>query len=84
MPQVRCACNKVIPLGEIPSPHKYTMLSDTKTDELWTMMKEQRADEIIQYWVEHEDIVVKCPDCGRLLLWDDEKKGYVSYKREEE
>jgi len=63
MPKIRCVCDYVISLSEIPCPNQYYMISDIsferyfdiaiKVEELYNEMK----------------IVVRCSNCDRLHVF---------------
>lgn len=62
MPKIRCICNYVISLSEIPSPNQYLMISDVEMDNY-----EGKVD-VEQLYMAMK-IVVKCPNCDRLHVF---------------
>lgn len=62
MPKIRCVCDYVISLSEIPSPNQYLMISDVEMDNY-----EGEVD-VEQLYMAMK-IVVKCPNCGRLHIF---------------
>jgi len=77
MPKIRCICDTVINLSVIPCPHKLMIISEKsyfnypeniEWDSLYSEM----------------NIVVKCPECGRLHIFGDGfENPQVIYKIEE-
>lgn len=77
MPKIKCKCDHVIPLGEIPSPHQLMIISDVEYDQFQGSVD---AEEIYMAM----DIVVKCPNCQRLhVFWDGFSNLPEVYKLEE-
>lgn len=75
MPKIRCTCDEVISLSEIPNPYEYLLISDNDFESIYSDVIS--AD----LFYEKSRIVVKCPDCGRLhIFWDGFDKPGVVYK----
>lgn len=77
MPKIRCTCDQVIWLGEIPSPYQLMMITDTELDQLWPADSDNmRAEEFYKI----SKIVVQCPACKRLhVFWNGFDKPQVIY-----
>lgn len=76
MPKIRCKCDNVIWLGEIPSPHQWLIISDVEYDKF-----EGQIDPEILY--SKMEIVVKCNVCERLhVFWDGFDKPQAIYVKE--
>lgn len=76
MPKLKCICNYVIDLGEVPSSNQLLIISDVEFDKF-------------QETVDSEDvymkmkIVVHCKVCGRLhIFWEGFDKEPTIYKVE--
>lgn len=64
MPKILCKCSTVIPLHDIPSPHQLLLISDVQYDQYKaTIDAEQLYAEMT--------LIVKCPGCGRLHIFDE-------------
>ncbi|TJZ61995.1 hypothetical protein FAZ15_05640 [Sphingobacterium olei] len=75
MPKIRCVCEYVIGLGEIPSPNQYLMISDVSFEKYFDV--EIKAEELYREMA----IVVHCPNCSRLhVFYDGFDKEPVVYK----
>ena len=75
MPKIRCVCNYVISLGEIPSSNQYLMISDVSFEKYFDI--EIKAEELY-YGMK---IVVHCSNCGRLhVFYDGFDKEPVIYR----
>ena len=83
MPKIRCLCNHLIDLGEIPSPNQWMIVSDKNYDELREEAT-QFADKIdAELLYSKMDMVVKCDKCGRLhIFWDGYDKPATVYLRD--
>ncbi len=78
MPKIKCKCDHVIGLGEIPSPDQWMMISDVEYDAFQNPM-----DPEVLY--SKMNIVVKCKVCQRLhVFWDGFDKPQVIYQKETE
>jgi hypothetical protein len=72
MPKLLCKCNQVLSFGPIPSPIEWRILSDERFDSF-------------SGWVDAEDIyqatnmMLRCPNCGRLWVFWDEAANPVEY-----
>ncbi|MBC8988173.1 hypothetical protein H9X96_20660 [Pedobacter sp. N36a] len=76
MPKIRCKCDNVIWLGEIPSPHQWLIISDVEYDKF-----EGQIDPEILY--SKMEIVVRCNVCDRLhVFWDGFDKPQTIYIKE--
>ena len=62
MPKFRCKCGNVIPLGEVPSPNQYMMISDIDYDKYQGLID---AEELYLKMC----IVAKCSSCKRLYIF---------------
>lgn len=63
MPKIRCVCDYVIGLSEIPSPNQYLMISDISFERYFDI--EIKAEELYN----EMKIVVHCSNCGRLHVF---------------
>ncbi|VTR34524.1 Uncharacterised protein [Sphingobacterium thalpophilum] len=63
MPKVRCICDYVISLSEIPSSNQYLMISDVSFEKYFNI--EIKAEELYS----EMKIVAHCPNCGRLHVF---------------
>ncbi|WP_316820404.1 hypothetical protein [Pedobacter gandavensis] len=76
MPKIRCKCDNVIWLGEIPSPHQWLIISDVEYDKF-----EGQIDAEILF--SKMEIVVRCNVCDRLhVFWDGFDKPQTIYNKE--
>lgn len=76
MPKIRCKCDNIIPLGEIPSPHQWLIISDVQYDEFQGLVDSE--DLFLKM-----EIVVKCNVCERLhVFWDGFDKPQTIYMKE--
>jgi hypothetical protein len=64
MPKIKCVCECIISLSEIPSPNQYLIISDIEMDNYVGKV------DIEQLYMEMK-IVVKCPNCGRLHIFNE-------------
>jgi len=82
MPKVRCACDHVIWLGEIPCPHEWLIISDTRYSSFY-----DKADDSVK--VDIEELykatlpMVRCSECERLLIFWDGWNGMPTFYRRE-
>jgi len=77
MPKIRCKCDYVIGLGEIPSPAQFNIISDVDYDQFHGQVD---AEEIYMAM----QILVKCPNCDRLhIFWNGFDKAQTIYKLED-
>ena len=77
MPKIKCKCENVISLSEIPSPHQLMIISDEEYDQFF-----DKIDAELLY--SKMDIVVKCNVCERLhVFWNGFDKAQSIYKKEE-
>jgi len=79
MPKIKCLCNFIILLGDIPSVNQLNIISDVE------FFKFFENDNCNVGEIYHAmKIVVKCPNCGRLhVFWDGYDKPQRIYKLEE-
>jgi len=64
MPKLKCTCDHIIGLGQIPSPHQYLIISDVEYDRF-----EGQVDAEVVYGA--MKIIVKCSNCERLhIFWN--------------
>lgn len=76
MPKIRCKCDNIIWLGEIPSPHQWLIISDVEYDKF----EDPINPEILYSKME---IVVRCNVCERLhVFWDGFDKPQTIYMKE--
>ncbi|EHO15092.1 hypothetical protein [Myroides odoratimimus] len=68
MPKLKCECNEVIKLREIPSPYQYLMISDVEYDSYSGLVD---TEELYSKMT----ILVKCPACHRMYIYN---KGFNS------
>ncbi len=64
MPKQKCVCGEVINLSSIPSPHQHLIISDTVFDGFQGSVE---AEVIYANML----LVVKCPSCERLYMYED-------------
>jgi hypothetical protein len=77
MPKIRCRCNFVIGLGQIPSPDQLMIISDAEFDKFAGLVD---AEQIYS----EMKVVAKCPNCGRIhIFWDGFDRPQAIYSREE-
>lgn len=77
MPKILCNCNSIIPLGEIPSPHQYLMISDVEYDSFHGQVDAEDVYAAMK-------LVAKCPNCARLhIFWNGYGSPQTVYKIEE-
>ncbi|PWG82120.1 hypothetical protein [Pararcticibacter amylolyticus] len=66
MPRIKCVCEYVIQLGDIPSDNQLMIIED-KDFEKFFDVKELEAELIYSSM----KIAARCPNCGRLhIFWD--------------
>ena len=76
MPKIKCICNYIIGLGEIPSEHQFLIISDVDYDKLGNDI-----DPVALY--QDMTLMVKCPNCGRLhIFWNGFDNPQVIYNIE--
>ena len=63
MPKIRCKCDNIISLSDIPSPNQYLMISDVKFDDFHGLVD---AEQIYSSMT----IVVHCKVCSRLYIYN--------------
>lgn len=63
MPKLKCECSEVINLGGVPSRHQYLMISDKEYDNYSGLIDAEML-------YSKMTIVVKCPVCGRLYIYN--------------
>lgn len=63
MPKIRCVCDHVISLNEIPSPNQYLIISDVEMDNYEGQVEAEQLYMAMK-------IVVKCPNCSRLHIYN--------------
>lgn len=83
MPKINCLCGNLIPLGAIPSPHKYLVIPDITVEDFVEEIKANPYDEqIFDSLHKIAKDLAKCSSCGR--IWIDEKNdgAYRSYAPE--
>jgi hypothetical protein len=77
MPRRLCKCGYSIPSGEIPCPYEWDAISNVSFDRFPEVIEMEKVLMV-------STIVLKCPECGRLLVF---KNGFdkapVIYKQEE-
>lgn len=62
MPKIRCVCDNIIGLGEIPSPNQLLIISDSNFDKYWNSSD-------IEKLYKEMTLVVKCNNCERLHIF---------------
>lgn len=76
MPKLRCLCDHVISLSDIPCKDQWMIISDIELD---------KFDDQLEWNALHDKmtIVVKCPKCGRLhIFWNGFGRNQTIYKPE--
>lgn len=64
MPKIICKCKEIIDLSEIPTPNQYMFISDIDYDKFTGSIDSE------DLYMEM-NIMIKCPNCGRLhIYWD--------------
>lgn len=63
MPKIRCVCDYVISLSEIPNPNQYHMISDISFERYFDIAI--KAEELYN----EMKIVVRCSNCERLHVF---------------
>jgi len=85
MSKIRCGCGHVIVDIESPLHEKYLGIPDGK---VWDLIKEltnskmsaHPTDDVSAILLDYSFEFLKCPECGRLLIfWDAEDPQCVSY-----
>jgi hypothetical protein len=77
MPKIKCKCNFVIRLGEIPSSNQFMIISDVEFDKFEDKTNSQEIYMAMK-------VVAKCPNCGRLhVFWNEFDHPQTIYKPEE-
>ena len=77
MPKIRCLCDAVISLSEIPCPNQFMIISDVEYGKFTDQVD---AEEVYMAM----EIAVRCPACGRLhIFWDGFANPQVIYKPED-
>jgi len=77
MPKLRCNCDFIIPLGEIPSPNQYLIISDMEYDKFEGQVDAEAVYNVMK-------LVVKCPNCSRLhIFWNGFENPQSVYQLEE-
>ncbi|QQT26617.1 MULTISPECIES: hypothetical protein [Sphingobacterium] len=64
MPKIRCVCDYIINLSEIPSPNQYLIISDVEMD---TYVGQVDVEQLYMAM----KIVARCSNCGRLHVFYD-------------
>ena len=77
MPKIRCKCNFVIGLGQIPSPDQFMIISDVEYDHFEGQVDSEEIYSAMK-------VVAKCPNCGRIhIFWNGFDNPQTIYKLEE-
>ncbi|EFK56559.1 hypothetical protein ACFU8T_07280 [Sphingobacterium spiritivorum] len=75
MPKIRCVCDYIINLSEIPSANQYLMISDVSFEKYFD--EEVNAEDLYSKMI----IVAHCSNCGRLhVFYDGFDKDQVIYR----
>ncbi len=73
MPKIRCKCDNIIRLSDIPSPNQWLIISDVEFDKFSGMVNSEDVFNKMK-------IAVKCNQCGRLhIYWDGFDKDAIIY-----
>lgn len=64
MPRLKCECSKVINLSGVPSRDQYLLISDKEYDSYSGLIDAEML-------YSKMTIVVKCPLCSRLYIYND-------------
>lgn len=64
MPKQKCNCGVVINLSSIPSPYQHLIISDTAFDGFQGTVEAEAIYAKMQ-------LMVKCPSCERLYIYED-------------
>lgn len=76
MPKYLCKCGCTIPLGEVPSPNQYMIISDIDYEKYQGLIN---AEDLYLKM----SIVAKCSNCGRLyIFWNGFNNAPSVYKVE--
>ncbi|GAB3939874.1 hypothetical protein GCM10028805_00800 [Spirosoma harenae] len=62
MPKFSCKCSHIIPIGEIPTPDQWNMISDIEYDSFAGSIDSEQLYSKMK-------VVLKCPVCGRLYVF---------------
>lgn len=77
MPKIKCECENIISLSDIPSPNQWMIISDVDYEKYFDTEIDHN-----KLYMEMQ-IVVKCKVCGRLYVyWDGFENKPIIYKPE--
>jgi len=80
MPKIRCDCDHIIHLGEIPSPNQWMIISDKDYDELRETASSDTNQIDAELVYSKMQIVIKCDECERLhVFWEGYDKPKTVY-----
>ena len=75
MPKVICKCGCVIQDIEIPNPHGNILISEVDLDTIES--KSENLDLAFDAISDRGQLVYKCPQCSRLIIFPEGKSGPV-------
>lgn len=84
MPKLRCKCEYIINLSNIPCEHEYMLVPDEVIAYIEMSIDNGKCDSDFFHdvLIEKAETVYRCPQCGRLLIEDDSGM-CTPYKREQ-
>jgi len=83
MPKIKCDCDNIIYLGDIPSPNQWMIISDKDYDELTDKNSDFAGKIDTELVYSKMQIVVKCSKCERLhIFWQGYDKPQTVYSKQ--
>ena len=80
-----CPCGERISDADVPNPHLYHLLSDSRMEEVVMELQASGGDDVALDFIitSHSRSTYECPRCHRLLIfWDGLDRPAASYVRE--